>query len=800
MYERAAIRYTDNGLANNAIALYNKILRNAPGRTEIYLKLAELMIERGFAVEARNNFLEYAERMEKDGRVDEAFAALKKFADSAPDSDDIRLMLAEQFLSRERDHEAREQLAKLWAEVQASGDERRSRTTIERMKAISPDFDPEDAPEISVKSKYKKTSDIVFLDLDTDEHRVPEARPAEKPAAPPPIEEPVESPPALEIEPTVEEPEKVDDVETLEIEGSAIDGAVEIDESAVGSDSSLEIESASLDDGSKPDAVESLDGLDTIPQFEVPEDVGSGEVEGVEKAPEGVDEVDVPRKRRTSLSVEQGDYLNEIGLEEDAGESDSDAVEADTETDAELVAASEGSDETDDSVVGDPDLAGALLETDTDDLDMGSVDDLDLSADVEIDLPDVGESEELSKPTISDLEGLVADEPEDPARHRALAEALVEAGEMERAMEEFDLAIAFYERASDYDRVVAICEEVLRLDPNSLHHHHKRVTASSNLGDRKATVNAYLGYADAMLRADDLAGARSAYKSVLEVDPDNPQALSVLESVLPDEGAEGVPAETDAGEADDIEVTGVTAESDVDEPRATSDLPLVEFDDSDADDALDSLAPVAEESSGSSDGMSAPDVEAEPEPEPEPEEPARPAAPDFVNLGDLVFDEEEYEMDTRMTADVGDPTGDEQADFKAMLSEFKKGISENISEEDSDAHYDLGVAFKEMGLLDEAISEFQKALRSSSSKLKAAEALGTCFFEKGQFSVASTVLKRAVDGEAGTGDQDKIGLLYWLGRCEEEKNNPNEANDYYQRVFAVDIHFQDVQERVKKLA
>jgi tetratricopeptide (TPR) repeat protein len=134
-----------------------------------------------------------------------------------------------------------------------------------------------------------------------------------------------------------------------------------------------------------------------------------------------------------------------------------------------------------------------------------------------------------------------------------------------------------------------------------------------------------------------------------------------------------------------------------------------------------------------------------------------------------------------------------------MLSQFKKGIEENIDEADAQAHYDLGVAFKEMGLLDEAISEFQKALRSDDTRLRAAESLGLCFYEKGQLQVAATVMRRAVDADKG-GDEAKIGLLYWLGRCEEEQSKTAEALVYYQRAFAVDIKFQDVGERVSTLS
>jgi tetratricopeptide (TPR) repeat protein len=103
-----------------------------------------------------------------------------------------------------------------------------------------------------------------------------------------------------------------------------------------------------------------------------------------------------------------------------------------------------------------------------------------------------------------------------------------------------------------------------------------------------------------------------------------------------------------------------------------------------------------------------------------------------------------------------------------------------------------------MGLLDEAIAEFQKALRAPAGRLRTAEALGGCFYEKGQFSVAGTVMRRAVETDP-TSDDAKIGLLYWMGRCEEQMSRSSDALAHYQRVFALDIQFRDVQDRVKRL-
>ncbi|MEX2325252.1 MAG: tetratricopeptide repeat protein, partial [Gemmatimonadaceae bacterium] len=112
------------------------------------------------------------------------------------------------------------------------------------------------------------------------------------------------------------------------------------------------------------------------------------------------------------------------------------------------------------------------------------------------------------------------------------------------------------------------------------------------------------------------------------------------------------------------------------------------------------------------------------------------------------------------------------------------------------AHYDLGIAFKEMGLVEEAIGEFQKALRGTTQKKAPTyEALGTCFVEKKQYEVATTILQRALN-EPGLDDDNLAGVLYLLGAAAEALGKTQEAASYYQRVLAVDIGFRDVSERL----
>jgi len=167
---------------------------------------------------------------------------------------------------------------------------------------------------------------------------------------------------------------------------------------------------------------------------------------------------------------------------------------------------------------------------------------------------------------------------------------------------------------------------------------------------------------------------------------------------------------------------------------------------------------------------------------------------EFVDLGEWLR-MTEPERTTRMVVDDARPSGDEQADFEDMLRRFKRGVAENVEEEDFASHYDLGVAYKEMGLIDEAIAQFQRALRGENHRIKSYEALGQCFVEKGQHAVATALLQRAADSSQ-VDDHRLVGVLYLLGYSMEAVGRQTEALRYYQRVFAVDIEFRDVAQRV----
>ena len=186
--------------------------------------------------------------------------------------------------------------------------------------------------------------------------------------------------------------------------------------------------------------------------------------------------------------------------------------------------------------------------------------------------------------------------------------------------------------------------------------------------------------------------------------------------------------------------------------------------------------------------------------DPEPESATASSSEPYVDIGAMLLGDEVHttQKSTRFVVPYEEPTGDDQADFEKMLDQFKKKVSENIETSDMTAHYDLGTAYMEMGLLDEAIGEFQMVLRSTSDHLATYEMLGQTFLQKQEPEAALQSLTRGLDAP-GAIEEERVGIYYYLGLAHETIGNTETAVEFYDKVFAIDINFADVTERLRGL-
>lgn len=131
-------------------------------------------------------------------------------------------------------------------------------------------------------------------------------------------------------------------------------------------------------------------------------------------------------------------------------------------------------------------------------------------------------------------------------------------------------------------------------------------------------------------------------------------------------------------------------------------------------------------------------------------------------------------------------------------ADSQRGIETTIDVEDTESHYNLGIAYKEMGLMDEAIAEFDKAVHHPARRVGCLTLKGICLAEKGSFDQAEEVLKSAT-AHPGLSDGERISLLYELGLLYEGWDKPLEALDSFQSAADADIFFRDVAEKVADL-
>ena len=630
-YERAVDLYADQGFFNNAIALCGKILRVNPGRTQTYLKLAQLHARKNVVIEAKRNLIEFLERMNALGQLDPAFQSVKEFANQFSGSQEIRMMLVELLRASSREEEAQEQLRKLASDIESRGGAPFGQIPDRPVESDTPEHAEVEPPPIA------RRGDLVFLDTGMDvvsaaPNRLADIRIPALADLLPPMEE---LPPSL--------------------------------------------------------APSSMDGLEQTSEVDFSDATG-----------EALDPIELEQVTAADLDFE------EIPVEE------LDALDASlAEIDTGAPAAIEG-------------------------LPMI---DMESSADLVV------------------LENQVLDDPENPELHRRLAEHLLGQDDAMRGIEELDLALMGYERVEDWPAAAEVADRLVAVDPDEIRHHQKRVELAFRMGDRSPLLEAYLSLGDALARAGATEKALAVFRRVQEHDPGNPHAALALASLAAEaEAAERAAAAHHRPITSPARPAGAPPS-----PRRPSRRPL---------------------------------RPRRPNRRPPP---ARASGDDFTDLGSLVL-EEAGPRDTRMRIDRREPQDeDEQREFHEILEQFKRGIDANLEIDDYQAHYDLGIAFKEMGLLDEAIAEFQKALRAPDGRLRTSEALGMAFFDKGQFTVSEAVLRGAVDAMP-EGDDAKIGLLYWLGRACESQGKDEKAIVSYERAMAVDIRFLDLGERVQRLS
>jgi tetratricopeptide (TPR) repeat protein len=141
-----------------------------------------------------------------------------------------------------------------------------------------------------------------------------------------------------------------------------------------------------------------------------------------------------------------------------------------------------------------------------------------------------------------------------------------------------------------------------------------------------------------------------------------------------------------------------------------------------------------------------------------------------------------------------------------VFQDFRSELGELGEEEDEDleTHYNLGIAYREMGLLDEAIGEFQKVAQAVQKgkpfryTMNCATLLALAFRDKGEPKIASLWYKRALE-VPGLDQETVLALRYDLGISLEMAGESEAALDCFRQVYAMNIDYRDVADRIATL-
>lgn len=141
---------------------------------------------------------------------------------------------------------------------------------------------------------------------------------------------------------------------------------------------------------------------------------------------------------------------------------------------------------------------------------------------------------------------------------------------------------------------------------------------------------------------------------------------------------------------------------------------------------------------------------------------------------------------------------DVHEDTDQGLADSQRGVVTVITDDDTESAYNLGIAYKEMGLVDDAIAEFDKAMNSPARKIDSISLKAACYIAQQKFDAAEEVLTLGLS-DSSLSSQDQVYLYYETGLLYEAWDRFADALSSYQVVADNDPSFRDVSLKIVEL-
>lgn len=143
---------------------------------------------------------------------------------------------------------------------------------------------------------------------------------------------------------------------------------------------------------------------------------------------------------------------------------------------------------------------------------------------------------------------------------------------------------------------------------------------------------------------------------------------------------------------------------------------------------------------------------------------------------------------------------DFQFSVEDVFNQFKKGVEQTVQKEDSETHFDLGIAYREMGLLDAAVEEFETAAKGNNQKkeVDCFTMVGLCRIAQGDLRRAIVAFRRGLGSKFLNRDAAKA-IHFEIGTAYEATGNADGALFFFQKLARIDPAYRDVGRKVAAL-
>ncbi|HBE73179.1 MAG TPA: hypothetical protein DDW31_03680 [candidate division Zixibacteria bacterium] len=353
---------------------------------------------------------------------------------------------------------------------------------------------------------------------------------------------------------------------------------------------------------------------------------------------------------------------------------------------------------------------------------------------------------------------------EDPEFNLMLADVCLEAGEDRKALDQFEKTLRISEKSGDYGRGIVACRKILAIDRERIELYNKSGEFYSRMGLKSGSVREWMKYVDQLKLRSDFTAISSVYQKIAGILAENTvlrelagRVKNLADQLLSDT-SETAPEPADIAPYRRL----VDVALKMGQPRKIMETQL-------------SYARVLQRR-----GF------------------ARKAKVVYQKV--LERDPTNEEALSKVLALQDNSAVDHtnlREEFQGTGRMFQEAVWSRIDEA-YEPYYELGLLFRSEGMRDEAIIEFQQAIKGGGRQLKAFEMLAVSFLEQGDFGLAKEVLHQGLSIKKFL-DNEYVGLHYNLGLAHEQMGDLAKALGEYEQVYILDITYKDVAGRLRRI-